>query len=112
MLGQINILSHKSIAIFALLFALFNTFHVVYKISNGFANVTRSPQRKAGAKFGDNTSGLAWFVQVSDLHFSMFIDENRSTDFLHLCHFIKQSIKVRIILIEQFLCAYVCMTHV
>ena len=97
MLGQINTLSHKSIAIFALLFALFNTFHVVYKISNGFANVTRSPQRKTGAKFGDDTSGLAWFVQVSDLHFSMFIDENRSPDFLHLCHFIKQSIMVRVL---------------
>ena len=89
-----HLLNHKSIALLAILFAVLNTFQVVYKLSNGFVNVTRSPQRKPGAKFDDSISGLAWFVQVSDLHFSIFIDENRSKDFLHLCKFIKQSIQV------------------
>ena len=89
-----HLLNHKSIALLAILFAVLNTFQVVYKLSNGLVHVTRSPQRKPGAKFDDSISGLAWFVQVSDLHFSIFIDENRSKDFLHLCKFIKQSIQV------------------
>ena len=110
-----HLLNHKSIALLAILFAVLNTFQVVYKLSNGFVNVTRSPQRKPGAKFDDSISGLAWFVQVSDLHFSIFIDENRSKDFLHLCKFIKQSIQVskysfvlQILYLESVL--LICMT--
>ena len=96
-------LSHEVVVFLALLFAFYNTYDVISKISDGFVNVTRSPYRKPGAKFGDGISGLAWFVQVSDLHFSIFIDENRSKDFKHLCKFIKHSIKVRKVLIKYFI---------
>ena len=118
MFRQNMTLSHEVVVILALLFAFYNTYDVISKISDGFVNVTRSPYRKPGAKFDDGISGLAWFVQVSDLHFSIFIDENRSKDFKHLCKFIKHSIKVRKVLLPSILskiskesAAFLCTTY-
>lgn len=83
----------KCIALIALLFGLFNTIQVITQINQGLTNVARSPKRKSGDKFDDRTSGLSWFVQVSDLHISIFTDHQRSEDFIQLCHFLKASVK-------------------
>ena len=39
---------------------------------------------------GDQTEDLAWFVQVSDLHFSKYESPERSQDFQKFCQYSKK----------------------
>ena len=83
---------HNYVAIFALFFALFNTLNVALKVQNGFQNSYRKPSQNSQI-IDDKSENLAWFVQVSDLHFSIFQDFDRSQDFRHLCQFINKVLR-------------------
>ena len=99
-MGVNNPTLHKLIALAAFLFAVSNTVQVAYQIKNSFVNAVRPPPRPKDAKLDDsNVDGLIWFVQVSDLHFSIFIDHDRPKDFLPLCELIKKNIQPQAVIL-------------
>ena len=83
-------LLQKSIVLLAITVAVFN-FCSLFKDFR-LVNATPLSPINPKAKFDQRIDDVAWFVQVSDLHFSIFMDPDRPKDFLHLCSVIKSSI--------------------
>ncbi|XP_059613492.1 transmembrane protein 62-like [Phlebotomus argentipes] len=85
----------KSAVLFLILIIICSVFVAnVSNLINASGNVARSgPEegyareaRQSGARIGNNTDHLMWFLQISDLHISMFRDEERIRnlgDFMH-----------------------------
>ena len=90
----------KSLALIAVLYAIINSFFVVYKLHYLNLNISRTPNvLHLETKFDDRTKGLAWFVHASDLHFSKFVDLDRPKDFLELCQFVNKVINPQAVIL-------------
>ena len=92
---------HKSLALIALAYAIVNSIFVIYHLQSLSLNVSRTPLTNRGDAnhFDDQIDGLAWFVHVSDLHFSQFVDLKRPSDFLELCQFINSAVNPQAVII-------------
>ena len=76
-------LLQKSVVFLAITVALYNILSLCrdLKLVNATPLVPIDPK----AKFDQRIDDVAWFVQVSDLHFSIFMDPDRPRDFVDLC---------------------------
>ena len=93
---------HKYLSAIALIYAIANSVFVVYKLQLLSLNISKTPKVPAHLnqpKFDDQIGGVAWFVHVSDLHISKFVDFNRPKDFLHLCQFINEIVKPQTVIL-------------
>ena len=93
---------HKYLSAIALIYAIANSVFVVYKLQLLSLNISKTPKVPAHLnqpKFDDQIGGVAWFVHVSDLHISKFVDLNRPKDFLHLCQFINEIVKPQTVIL-------------
>ena len=93
---------HKYLSAIALIYAIANSVFVVYKLQSLSLNISKTPKVPAHLsqpKFDDQMGGVAWFVHVSDLHISKFVDLNRPKDFLHLCQFINEIVKPQTVIL-------------
>ena len=92
---------HKSLALIALAYAIINSIFVIYHLQSLSLNVSRTPLTNRGDAnhFDDQIDSLAWFVHVSDLHFSQFVDLKRPSDFLQLCQFINSAVNPQAVII-------------
>ena len=87
----------KSVVLAAISLALFNLFSLCRDLD--LTNTLPSSPVYPNSKFDQRSTGLAWFVQVSDLHFSIFMDPNRPKDFLKLCKIIKSQINPQAVIL-------------
>lgn len=91
---------HKYLAMVAILYGVINLSTVVYKYNIISVNSSLTPpSRPANAKFDGSLNQLMWFVQVSDLHFSIFVDENRAKDFAKFCQFVRNEVKPEVVIL-------------
>ena len=93
---------HKYLSAIALIYAIANSVFVVYKLQSLSLNIAKTPKVPAHLiqpKFDDQIAGVAWFVHVSDLHISKFVDLNRPKDFLKLCQFINEIVKPQTVIL-------------
>jgi hypothetical protein len=98
---EATITLHTIAAMVALIFSIVNTIMVGYKLSEATAVnfYQRSPTRLNGSILADQLQGLAWFVQISDLHFSIFQDNTRATDFQDLCKFVNEAVQPQAVIL-------------
>lgn len=74
---------------------------------NGFSDESQKPShiRNAGTRsrnslqLGDDFNHLHWFVQISDIHLSVYADKKRSTDLLQFCQENLDIIKPEVVLL-------------
>ena len=91
-------LLQKSVVLLAITVALFNILSLCrdLKLVNATPLVPIDPK----AKFDQRIDDVAWFVQVSDLHFSIFMDPDRPRDFVDLCSsVIKTTINPQVVIL-------------
>ena len=90
-------LFQKAVVIAAISLAVFNILSLCRDLD--LANTVPDRPLAPDSKFDQRSTGLAWFVQVSDLHFSIYVDHNRPKDFLKLCKVIKSQINPQAVIL-------------
>ena len=75
----------------ALALAITNSIFVAYTFYTlSLHTETKNYNQKLETVLGNQTEDLAWFVQVSDLHFSKYESPERSQDFQKFCQYSKK----------------------
>ena len=88
----------------ALLVVLNDIFHIDYEESNATNSISNSIEsnletsESSTSNLNDLSHHLVWFVQVSDLHISIYQDNNRVTDFELFSKEVLAFIKPKVIL--------------
>ncbi|KAL3265661.1 hypothetical protein HHI36_009865 [Cryptolaemus montrouzieri] len=80
---------------------LISMFIISFLFSNIFSTLSIDPKSIVTNKYhdvGDQESNLIWFVQISDIHISIFRDPSRITQFRDFCHRTLDSIKPIVVL--------------
>ncbi|XP_018565162.1 transmembrane protein 62 [Anoplophora glabripennis] len=79
-----------------IIFSIFFT-NVVNLLSTDTLN-SEKDIKKNYIKITDTPDNLIWFLQISDLHISIFRDPFRITEFREFCHYTLDAIKPRVVL--------------
>jgi hypothetical protein len=60
---------------------------------DNFDLVNRIRPARPSKSLGDGSDGLLWFVHVTDIHMSIFRDQNRITEFQKLCVWLQNQVR-------------------
>ena len=71
-----------------------NASSTLYPEENSFEqSVSAKPKSETEDRLGPGLSGLFWFVQVTDIHLSIFRDKKRISEFEKLCGWLQTVVR-------------------